>query len=199
MPGGVIEVRGSERLGLFERLWLPGLVLSFWIAARRFFRSWKGRGGRTHAPRPLLPHERSGNVRGMPVLVADAGGPRCVGCELCAAICPSRCIRVEVAPDSPPRVANTDGSENFAPGAGCGRIERFEIDVSRCFYCGLCEEVCPADALVMSPLFEIATSDPGNLVFDLDALLVPARLLARQLERRGGGSFSPFSDKEEEG
>jgi hypothetical protein len=51
----------------------------------------------------------------------------------------------------------------------------------------------------MSPLFEIATSDPGNLIFDLDRLLVPARLLARQLERRAGGSFSAFPDEEGEG
>ncbi len=199
MPGGVIEVRGSERLGLFERLWLPGLVLSFWIAARRFCRSWTGRGGRAHAPGPVLPHERSGNLRGMPVLVADAGGPRCVGCELCAAICPSRCIRVEIAPGPTPPDATPDGSERLAQGAGGGRIERFEIDMSRCFYCGLCEEVCPADALVMSPLFEIATSDRGDLVFDLDALLVPARLLPRQLEHRAGGAFSAFPDAEGEG
>lgn len=65
-----------------------------------------------------------------------------------------------------------------SPAAG---IDRFEIDMGRCFQCGLCEEVCPADALVMSPLVEIAASDPRDLIFDLDALLVPAALLEGRL------------------
>jgi formate hydrogenlyase subunit 6/NADH:ubiquinone oxidoreductase subunit I len=53
--------------------------------------------------------------------------------------------------------------------------------MGRCFQCGLCEEVCPADALVMSPLVEIAASDPGSLIFDMDALSVPAALLKGRL------------------
>jgi formate hydrogenlyase subunit 6/NADH:ubiquinone oxidoreductase subunit I len=53
--------------------------------------------------------------------------------------------------------------------------------MGRCFQCGLCEEVCPADALVMSPLVEIAASDPGSLIFDMDALLVPAALLRERI------------------
>jgi NADH-quinone oxidoreductase subunit I len=192
MPGGVIEVRRSERLGLFERLWLPGLMLSFWVAARRFFRGTAGGEGRARASAPLLPHERPANVRGMPVLIVDAGGPRCVGCELCATICPAQCVRMEVESGSPPHDAALDRDESPGPKVSGTRIERFEIDMSRCFHCGLCEEVCPADALVMSPLFEIASSDAENLIFDLDSLLVPAHLLPRQLELRGAGAVSGF-------
>ena len=33
----------------------------------------------------------------------------------------------------------------------------------------------------MSPLVEIAASDPGSLIFDMDALLVPAALLKGRL------------------
>ena len=165
MPGGVIEVRRSERLGLLERLWLPGFLLGLWIAVRRFFRGHGKASGDEGPPRPVRAYERPATVRGMPALVADAGQPRCVGCGLCAEICPAQCIRVEAdAPDGNPTM-----------------IRRFEIDMGRCFHCGLCEEVCPADALVMSPLVEIAASDPRDLIFDLEALLVPAALLERPL------------------
>jgi formate hydrogenlyase subunit 6/NADH:ubiquinone oxidoreductase subunit I len=99
---------------------------------------------------------------------------------------------MEVESGSPPHDAALDRDESPGPKVSGTRIERFEIDMSRCFHCGLCEEVCPADALVMSPLFEIASSDAENLIFDLDSLLVPAHLLPRQLELRGAGAVSGF-------
>ena len=187
MPGGVIEVRQSERLSLLERIWLPGLLVGFWVIARRFFRSLGGGAGRLGAKASLDPRQRPAHVRGMPVLVSDDGQtPRCVGCELCAQICPPGCIRVGVVDAAP------------GPGeAGQARApESFEIDMARCLYCGLCEEVCPADALAMSPLVEIAAFDRADLVFDLEALLVPASLLSARLEAREAGGAAAISGRE---
>ena len=165
MAGGVIEVRSSERLGLLEWLWLPGLLRAFWIAARRLYR----RGPRDEG---VAPHARAPHVRGMPALITDEGILRCVGCELCAEICPAGCIRVQ---------AHSGAVE----AAGPGSVEAFEIDMARCLYCGLCEEACPAFALAMTPLVEIAAAERAELVFDLEALSVPAALLA------GRGSTRP--------
>ena len=174
MPGGVIEVRRSERLSLLERLWLPGFLLGLWIAGRRFFR---GRQDAARDPRLLQPYQRPAFIRGMPTLVTDGGRPRCVGCGLCEEICPARCIRVEAGAEQ----GTLEADEDPVPTSPATGIDRFEIDMGRCFQCGLCEEVCPADALVMSPLVEIAASDPGSLIFDMDALLVPAALLKGRL------------------
>jgi len=104
----------------------------------------------------------------MPVLVAgEDGSPRCTTCGRCATACPSRCIGIE-AP---------------AEAAALGRPpDRFEIDMGRCTFCGFCEEVCPVGAIVMSPLFELASADPADLRYDLERLLVPADLLTRRLE-----------------
>jgi NADH-quinone oxidoreductase subunit I len=118
----------------------------------------------------------------MPVLIADEGIPRCVGCELCAEICPAQCIRVQLAA-GPPEGAGAGGESE--PGeAVAASLEAFEIDMARCLCCGLCEEACPAFALAMSPLVEIAAPDRAGLVFDLDALLVPAHLLGKRAQAR---------------
>ncbi len=113
-------------------------------------------------------------MRGMPILVADGGRPRCVGCGLCEEICPARCIRVEAGAEQ----GTLEADEDPVPMSPATGIDRFEIDMGRCFQCGLCEEVCPADALVMSPLVEIAAANRQDLVFGLEALRVPASLLA---------------------
>lgn len=183
MPGGVIEVRQSERLSVLERLWLPGFLRGLWVIARRDRRA---REDGARAPRPTAPHDRAAWVRGMPVLLADDGIPRCVGCGLCAQICPPGCIRV-VASSSAEAETGGESSQAPVPSVGAGTVEAFEIDLGRCFHCGLCEEVCPADALAMSPLVELAAEERGGLVYDLDALLVPAAVIAGQ----GDGSRGP--------
>ena len=60
--------------------------------------------------------------------------------------------------------------------------EQFEIDMSRCMFCGLCEEACPEEAIVMSRNCELATFDRDGMMFDKEALLVPEHLLKRRLD-----------------
>jgi NADH-quinone oxidoreductase subunit I len=66
------------------------------------------------------------------------------------------------------------------------RIERypeaFDIDMSRCMFCGLCEEACPEEAIVMSREVELAAYDRGSLHFEKEQLLVPENLLKRRLD-----------------
>jgi NADH-quinone oxidoreductase subunit I len=60
--------------------------------------------------------------------------------------------------------------------------EVFEIDMSRCMFCGLCEEACPEEAIVMSREVEIASFDRDSMLFDKAKLLVPEALLKRRLD-----------------
>jgi NADH-quinone oxidoreductase subunit I len=50
---------------------------------------------------------------------------------------------------------------------------RYEIDELRCIFCGLCEEACPTDAIVLTPRFEMADYRRGAFVYAKDRLLVP--------------------------
>jgi NADH-quinone oxidoreductase subunit I len=174
MPGQVIKVNRSEKLGVLERLYVPMIVQGLAVTSRHFFRNLRGfvTGKNRQDFVVQYPEERidyPDAFRGMPVLVQlDNGQPRCVACGLCEFACPTDCISI-------------------VPGELEGaRIERypeaFDIDMSRCMFCGLCEEACPEEAIVMSREVEISSYDRQSLNFEKEQLLVPEHLLERRLD-----------------
>ncbi|MBI4697685.1 MAG: NADH-quinone oxidoreductase subunit NuoI [Nitrospirae bacterium] len=78
--------------------------------------------------------------RGLHALVRDpeTGREKCVGCGLCAAICPSKCINVYTS----------EGEDHKKI------VDRYEIEVLRCVYCALCVEACPYGAICLTEHFE---------------------------------------------
>ena len=48
-------------------------------------------------------------------------------------------------------------------------------------FCGLCEEACPEEAIVMSREVELAGYDRASMHYDKQRLLVPEALLERRL------------------
>ena len=88
----------------------------------------------------------------------------CTVCMLCARECPDWCLHIEghtetappVQPGGRPRTRNV--------------LDRFAIDFSLCFYCGICVEVCPFDALFWAP--DAVPPEPARpaLVEERDAL-----------------------------
>jgi NADH-quinone oxidoreductase subunit I len=78
------------------------------------------------------------------LLQRDDGSPKCVACMMCESVCPCYCIHIEAAESPDPKI------EKYPV--------RFEIDITRCCFCGLCAEACPEDAIRM---------DSGVLEFSL--------------------------------
>jgi len=103
--------------------------------------------------------------RGIHVLHRDESGlEKCVGCFLCAAACPARCIYIEAA-------ENTD-TQRISAGERYARV--YNIDYSRCIFCGYCVEACPTDAITHGHGFELATSNINSMIYRKEKLLEKA-------------------------
>jgi len=92
------------------------------------------------------------------------GLERCVGCALCAAVCPSEAIYLEAKENNP--AARVSPGERFA--------EIYQIHLLRCIFCGFCEEACPEEAIVMGPAYELATDRRTDFVAQKHDMLDPA-------------------------
>ena len=92
------------------------------------------------------------------------GMEKCIGCELCAGVCPARCIYVR-GEDNPPE-------DPVSPGERFGFV--YEINMLRCIFCGLCVEACPTEAITMTHLFEMSVTDRDDAIYTKDELLVNA-------------------------
>ena len=105
-------------------------------------------------PEEKTPH--SPRFRGLHALRRYPNGEeRCIACKLYEAICPALAIHIE-----------SEQRED-----GTRRTTRYDIDMVKCIYCGLCAEACPVDAIVEGPNLEFATETREELLYDKTKLL----------------------------
>ena len=54
---------------------------------------------------------------------------------------------------------------------GSRRTTRYDIDLTKCIFCGFCEEACPVDAVVETRVFEYHGEKRGDLYYTKQMLL----------------------------
>ena len=114
---------------------------------------------------PDAPPRFEERFRGTHVLQRDQDGmEKCVGCFLCAVVCPSNCIYIEAAENT--AEVRISGGERYA--------KVYNIDYSRCIFCGYCVEACPTDAITHGHGFESAAFHTSTLIMRKEQLLAPA-------------------------
>ena len=92
----------------------------------------------------------------------EDGMEKCIGCELCAGVCPADCIYVRGL-DNPP-------DHPVSPGERYGYV--YEINYLRCIHCDLCVEACPTQAITESKLFEFSFTNRNDAIYTKAELLV---------------------------
>jgi len=113
---------------------------------------------------PDEPVHFQGRYRGIHVLHRDENGlEKCVACFLCAAACPAQCIYIEAA----------DNTDAHRISASDRYASVYNIDYSRCIFCGYCVESCPTDAITHGHGFELATYNIHSLIYRKENLLSP--------------------------
>lgn len=88
------------------------------------------------------------------------GQERCVGCELCAIVCPSQAIYVKPA----------ENTEQDPHSHGERYASDFQINMLRCVFCGYCEEACPTGAIVLGNEYELSSYDRQSLIYTKEML-----------------------------
>ena len=92
----------------------------------------------------------------------EDGMEKCIGCELCAGVCPARCIYV--------RGADNDPADPTSPGERFGFI--YEINYLRCIHCDLCVEACPTEAITETKMFEFSFTNRQDAIYTKAELVV---------------------------
>ena len=106
---------------------------------------------------PLQRPQVAERYRGAPRLNVnpDTNETMCIACDLCALACPEHLIVVSSA-----RNEQTRRKE----------LTNFTYDLSRCMFCGLCEDACPVDALELTQDFELASYTREGAIWNREML-----------------------------
>jgi NADH-quinone oxidoreductase subunit I len=86
----------------------------------------------------------------------------CIGCFQCDMACPVDCIAIETVKALP-----TDDLGMTSTGQKKRLwVTKFDIDIAKCCYCGLCVYPCPTECIKMTDVYEFSETNRQNLIYN---------------------------------
>ena len=141
-------MEGYKKLSLFEKLFFVEIIKGHILTLKYFF------------SKPITiqyPDEKRDPVpksRGIHTFKLNSDGTdRCNACMLCAKFCPAQCMEIKGEKIDDKRVATT-----------------YNIDLTRCIFCGMCVDSCPKDAIAMVEAYEFSSYDKESLQLDKNGM-----------------------------
>lgn len=90
----------------------------------------------------------------------------CIGCLQCEMACPVNCIEIETVKSLP-----TDDLGTTSSGQKKKLwVTKFDIDIAKCCFCGLCVYPCPTECIKMTEVYEFSEFDRNNLLYNFVTL-----------------------------
>ncbi|MBI1803845.1 MAG: NADH-quinone oxidoreductase subunit I [Ignavibacteriae bacterium] len=95
----------------------------------------------------------------------------CIGCFQCDIACPVDCFAIETAKALPTEDLGTTSTGQKKK----LWVTKFDIDIAKCCYCGLCVYPCPTECIKMTDVYEFSEFDRHQLIYNY-ATLTPAEI-----------------------
>lgn len=95
----------------------------------------------------------------------------CIGCDQCSMACPVDCITIET-------IKSTPDVDLGLTSVGTKKrlyVPKFDIDIAKCCYCGLCVYPCPTECIKMTDVYEFSEYERQSLVYNF-AIMTPAEI-----------------------
>jgi formate hydrogenlyase subunit 6/NADH:ubiquinone oxidoreductase subunit I len=104
---------------------------------------------------PFTPAKPHAQFRGR----IDFDSAKCIGCQICVRVCPSKAIEIPLSGEQPPAPAQVEGQ----PAAAARKKFDCIMKLDHCVYCWQCADSCPKQALITTQDFELAQVDKAKL------------------------------------